>query len=116
MRRASGCEGMPEGPAERNPMSTWYSAELGDGIAAHAPSQAINTAYLSYALIHGEDTGAAIFSRMDLKANMVTAYFSPEAATLAAQFGGTPCAKPERTGRLGLLAGSALDWARHFPE
>lgn len=98
-------------------MSTWYSKNLGNGMAAHAPSIDINKAYLEYVLIHGEDTGAAVFSRIDLETGIVTAYFSPEAITLAEKFGAHPCSKPVRDKRLGLLAGSRLiDWAKHFPE
>lgn len=97
-------------------MTQWNSKVLGGGVEARIPSQEIHLAYLSYAVAHGEETGAAVFCRMDPSANIVTAYFTPEAKLLAAQFSASPCAKPDRDGRLGLLAGSASDWDRHFPE
>lgn len=98
-------------------MDTWYSKSLGDGMSAHAPSIDINRAYLEYVLVHGENTGAAVFSRLDLDTGIVTAYFTPEAVSLAKKFGAEPCTKPVRDKRLGLLAGSRLlDWAKHFPE
>ena len=97
-------------------MAQWRSKVLGSGVDARIPSQEIHRAYLSYALRHGENSGAAVFCRMDLRANIVTAYFTPEAAVLAVQFGAEPCAKPERTGRLGLMAGSERDWVKHFRE
>lgn len=97
-------------------MTTWFSKDLGDGQAALAPSKDILAAYLAHALAHGEDTGAAVFSRMDLATGMVTAYFTPEAAELARRFGAESCPKPERVGRLTLLAGSQIDWGKHFPD
>lgn len=97
-------------------MTQWYSKVLGGGVAARIPSQKIHLSYLSHAIAHGQESGAAVFCRMDLHDNLVTAYFTPEAANLAAQFGAAPCAKPERVGRLSLLAGSSGDWSKHFPE
>ena len=98
-------------------MTTWYSKDLGHAADAHSKSIDINKAFLAHVLIHGESSGAAAFSRMDLHTGNVTVYFTPQASMLASQFGATPCEKPLRDKRLGLLAGSRLlDWAKHFPD
>lgn len=39
----------------------------------------------------GQPVDMAVFSRYDLAKNVVTAYFSPNAKTLAEAFGATPC-------------------------
>jgi len=97
-------------------MTTWYSKELGDGVDALDPSSQIKAAHFATVLAHGETRGAAVFSRYDSEANVVTVYFTPQAQALAQQFGAAPCEKPHLRAGLKLLAGSPLDRALHFPD
>jgi hypothetical protein len=86
-------------------MTQWYSKDVGDGIAASAPSDQIQEAFLPFFTAAGQPTDMAVFSRYDLEKNMVTVYFSPGASALAKMFGATPCEKPKNEGRLSLLVG-----------
>ena len=87
------------------PMSQWYSKALGDGVEAFAPTGQIQEAFLPLFAASGQPTDMAVFSRYDLEANVVTVYFSPGAAKLAAMFSATPCEKPKYENRLALLVG-----------
>lgn len=100
-------------------MDTWYCKELGDGAAAFGPTKEIQDAYLAYALAQAKTGNLAfdcgVFSRNDLRANMVTVYFTPTASSLASMLGAVPCAKPSPEERLGLLVGDQRNWEIHFP-
>lgn len=86
-------------------MTQWYSKDIGDGVAAFAPSDQIQKAFLPLFVAAGQPTNMAVFSRYDLEKNIVTVYFSPGAAALAETFGARPCEKPKKEGRLSLLVG-----------
>jgi hypothetical protein len=58
---------------------------------------------------------AAVFSRYDLAANVVTWYFTPEAEAIAQTFKASPCLKPVPEEGFGLLCGDARSWEHHFP-
>jgi hypothetical protein len=96
-------------------MSTWHSKSIGDGVAAFGPRSKIQEAYLVLAQSGAASPDVAVFSRYDLKANVVTVYFTPSASTLASAFGATPCDKPTPDKRLSLLVGDARSWQIHFP-
>ena len=96
-------------------MSTWYSKDLGDGVAAFGPTSKIQEAFLALAKAGSISSDIAVFSRYDLKSNIVTVYFTPSASLLASAFGATPCEKPGPEGKLGLLVGDARSWELHFP-
>lgn len=96
-------------------MSTWFSKELGDGVAAHAPTTQIQETY-STLYIAGANFSMdmAVFSRYDLRANMVTVYFTPSAIQLARTFGAKPCEKPSKDD-LALIVGDPRCWEILYP-
>lgn len=96
-------------------MDTWYLKELGDGIEAYQPSYQIMEAFTPVFAAAGCPHDMAVFSRYDLKTNMVTVYFSPSASGLAKAFNASPCEKPVRPG-LGLLVGDVRSWTVLFPD
>jgi hypothetical protein len=96
-------------------MTTWHSKDVADGIEAFEPSQRLHEAFFVLAKAGGVPAGLGVFSRYDLRANVVTWYFSPEAALLAKTFGAVPCEKPTPTEGFGLSVGDARCWEIHFP-
>ena len=97
-------------------MLQWFSKDLGDGVAAFAPSSEIQKAFLPVFAAAGQPTNMAVFSLYDLEKNMVTVYFSPGAAALAEMFGATPCEKPKREGGLSLLVGDQRCLELFYPS
>lgn len=98
-------------------MTSWYRLDLGDGAQAFQPSGRILDAWLAASVKSGGlPYDHAVFSRNDLRENMVTAYFSPAAADLAAMLDATPCDPPLRDERLGLLAGDVRAWNLLFTD
>jgi hypothetical protein len=95
-------------------MDVWYSKALGDGVRAFAPSRRIQDLFSPMFAAAGQPADMAVFSRHDVQANQVIAYFSPRASRLAALFGATPCEKPPSDG-IGLLVGDARSWQIFFP-
>ena len=96
-------------------MNTWHSKDVGDGIEAYAPSSKLHEAFFIMAKAGGVPTNIGVFSRYDIRANMVTWYFSPEASILVEAFSATPCEKPVPSRGFGLLVGDARSWEAHFP-
>lgn len=96
-------------------MEQWHSKALGDGVASAAPSMRIQKMFSPVFVASGLRSDMAVFSRYDLRTNVVTAYFSPSASRLAELFGARPCDKPAGES-LGLLVGAARCWEIHFPE
>lgn len=97
-------------------MGTWFKKELGDGTEAFAPSNQIVESFLPAFAAAGSPTDMAVFSRYDLRENMVTVYFSPAAKTLAGKFSAEPCDKPTFEKGLGLLVGDQRSVGNLFPE
>ena len=97
-------------------MIHWYSKDLGDGVDATAPSEAIQQAFLPLFAAAGCPTDMAVLSRHDLKRNVVTVYFSPSAAPLAKMFAANACEKPQRENRLGLLVGDEGCFQLFYPS
>jgi hypothetical protein len=97
-------------------MNTWYSVDLGDGIAAYKPTEQIQEAFTAaYVLNRGATKGMAAFSRYDTERNIVTVYFTPPAHQIAKVFNATPCEKPSIE-NLGLLIGDQVEtWRSYFP-
>lgn len=95
--------------------STWHSKDLGDGVDALVPTTQIQEAFEAAYVAAGQPAGMAVFSRYDLRVNVVTVYFTPEASVLAHAFGASPCAKPSSEG-IGLSVGEHRAWERYFPE
>ena len=96
-------------------METWRCKALGDGASALAPSSRIQQMFRPLFMASGRPSSMAVFSRYDRRANLVTAYFAPGAARLAAFFDAKPCAKPAGDG-IGLLVGDARCWEIYFPD
>jgi hypothetical protein len=96
-------------------MERWYSKALGDGAAAFAPSMRIQQMFPPLFSALGQPSRMAVFSRHDRRTNVVTAYFSPAAAQLAAFFGAQACDKPDSEG-IRLLVGDARCWEIYFPD
>jgi hypothetical protein len=96
-------------------MESWYSKALGDGAAAFAPSMRIQKMFPPLFAALGQPSRMAVFSRHDRRANVVTAYFSPAAAQLAAFFGAQPCEKPP-SDDIRLLVGNRRCWEIYFPD
>jgi len=96
-------------------METWYSKEIGDGIQAYQPSNQIQEVFTPFFIAAGCPHDMAVFSRYDLKRNIVTVYFSPSACEIAKTFNATPCEKPSRSG-LGLLVGDVRCWHIFYPS
>lgn len=96
-------------------MNTWYSVDLGDGVAAFAPTKQIMDAFTAaYVANGGKTNDMAAFSRYDLKTNIVTMYFTPAAYPIAKMFNASPCEKPT-IDRLGLIVGDSDSWRTFFP-
>ena len=96
-------------------MTQWFSKDLGDGVQSRAPSNQIQEAFIPLFAAAGQPIDMAVFSRYDLKNNVVTIYFSPGASALANMFGGTACEKPKNEGRLALLVGDGRCWDLFYP-
>lgn len=97
-------------------METWYSVDLGDGVAAHKLTNDIQDAFFTaFTSAGGKTNGMAAFSRYDTETNIVTVYFTPPANKIAKAFNGAPCAKPSAV-KLALLVGDQIEaWNTHYP-
>lgn len=92
----------------------WYQKNMGKTANSLPQSMEILKAFMNYAIVHGDQTGAAIYSISDLASNSVTIYFSPEASQLATDFEATACEKPQASSRLSRIAGHDKDGGSHF--
>lgn len=95
-------------------MDTWFLVDLGDGIEAYEPSLKIQKAFSPIFLLAKCPKNMAVFSRYDLKKNIVTAYFTPSAHQLAKMFKAVPCKQPSKQ-KLGMLVGDVRAWEIYFP-
>lgn len=100
-------------------MTTWYSLKFADGVAAFAPTKAIQEAWLATVLAtakvgRGQDYSSAVFSRMEIGTGELTVYFTPSARAVAQSFGAASCDKPSEEG-IELLVGDQRAWEIHFP-
>jgi hypothetical protein len=93
----------------------WYSKNAGKGVAAFGPTHRMTEAFVALASDHSVSADAAIFSRYDMHADVVTLYFSPTADVIATAFGAIPCERPTADPDLALLVGDFNSWAIHFP-
>jgi hypothetical protein len=93
----------------------WYSKNAGNGFAAFGPARSTTETFLALARDHSVSADAAVFSRYDVAANVVTLYFSPTADVMATAFGAVPCEPPTPDPHLALLVGDFSSWAIHFP-
>ena len=96
-------------------MATWYSTEIDDSEAAGTIQRVMNAFTPKY-VGSGRPLGMAVFSSHDKEAKTTTVYFAPLAASLAMQFGASPCDSNFVDVELQLLVGdeSSIDYL--FPE
>ena len=97
-------------------MDSWYSKDLGDGVAAFGPTRKMQEAFIELAKAGVYSHDLAVFSRYDLRRNVVTVYFTPSAQLLAEAFDATPCEKPVPEKGFSLIVGDARSWEIHFPS
>ena len=103
-------------PPKVSVVDGWTSVALGDGIEANEPSGKIQRAFEAATLAGKSTPAMAVFTFYDLGANVVTAYFSPAAASIGAAFGAAPCAKPVDREGFSLLVGDARSRALLFGQ
>ena len=96
-------------------MPKWYRKDVGDGVEALGPTAKLHDAFLALAKSGGVPTDSAVFSRYDLRKNVVTWWFTPEASQVAKAFGASACEKPSPTD-LVFSVGDAHAWKAHFPD
>ena len=94
-------------------MNTWFSINLGNGLNALKPTQKIRKT-IETALLLGAETpqNVSVFSKYDLRRQIITVYFTPGAIEYAKLFGAKPCKKP-LSKDIDLLVGS---WSHWFPD
>ena len=85
-------------------MKKWYFLELGDGVEAYNPTTKIQEAFWPVYIACGSPKDMGIYSRYDLKVNIVTVYFTPSAKLLAETFNAKECDEPLSDG-LGFIVG-----------
>jgi len=96
-------------------MTTWYSIELDDDKAANT-LQKVMDAFMPKYIGSGRPLGMAVFSSHNKDTNTTTAYFSPQAASLAMQFGAGSCDDNFVDVELSLLVGDENSIDYLFPE
>lgn len=96
-------------------MSTWYKLDLGDGVEAYEPTRKIQEAFWPFFLAAGQPENMGVFSKYDLEANMVTAYFPPTSKDLALTLNAQECEKPSSE-RICFMVGSGYCFDIYFPN
>ena len=97
-------------------MTTWYSIDLDDNVESGKTMQRIVDAFMPKYVGAGRPLGMAIFSSQNQASNTVEIYFSPKAASLAMQFGATPCEADFVDIELSLLVGDEASIDHLFPD
>jgi hypothetical protein len=97
-------------------MTTWYSLDIADDVAAKRTLQRIMDAFTPKYIGAGRPLSMAIFSSNRRESNGVTLYFSPKAVSLAMQFGAAPCESTFVDQELSLLVGDERSINHLFPE
>ena len=96
-------------------MKDWHRKDVGDGISAFAPTAKLHRDFIAMSKTFGFPPNVGVFSRYDLRENMVTWWFSPEASALAKAYDAEPCDKPQPEGEFALAVGDANAMEAHFP-
>ena len=97
-------------------VSGWTSVALGDGVDANMSSGQIQDAYMGLHVLGKITPDFAVFTYYDLRVSVVTAYFSPTAASLGQTFGALPCDPPTDKEGFSLLVGDARSRSLLFRE
>ena len=97
-------------------MTTWYSLDIDDDIAAKKTMQRIIDSFMPKYIGAGQPLGMAVFSSYHQESKVVTLYFSPKTASLAIQFGASPCENVFTDQTLSLLVGDETSIGHLFPE
>lgn len=95
-------------------MSTWYSLNIGHSADAEEPTRQVQNAVMAAHITAFRDPEIALFSTHNLEDMTVTLYFSPKADPIAQSFGASPCSRPQRDDRLGLLCCDPRAWDALF--
>lgn len=97
-------------------MTQWYAKELGDGMMAYLPLDAIEAEFKPRFEAAGEPGDMAVFKRHVLGSGLycdVTAYFSPAAHAVAETCDATPCPRPHADDLI-LVMGKERCWSVLF--
>jgi len=97
-------------------MATWYKLELNDDEAAKKTMQRVMDAFTPKYVGAGRPLDMAIFSSANPDEKSITLYLSPKAASLAMQFGASPCDDNFVNTDLSLLVGDQRCVGLLFPE
>lgn len=97
-------------------MTQWYSKELGDGMMAYLPLDAIEAEFKPRFKAAGKPDTMAVFKRHELGSGLfcdVTAFFSPAAAEVAKACDAEPC-HPPHGDDITLVFGNTNCWTALF--
>jgi len=93
-------------------MTMWYALEINDEKLMHRIMDAFMPKYVG----SGRSLGMALFSSKSEDSNTIIIYFSPKAASLAMQFGASPCEDTFADQELSLLVGDEGSIDFLFPD
>lgn len=97
-------------------MQQWYSKDLGDGMMAYLPLEAIEAEFEPRFEAAGRPDNMAVFKQHEFGSGLhcnATAYLSPAAAEVARACDATPCPPPPADD-ITLVAGNKACWTRLF--
>ena len=97
-------------------MTTWYSIEINDEVAAKQTMQRVMDEFTPKYIGAGRPLTMAVFSSYNHESNIMSLYFSPKAASLAMRFGASPCDGVFVDQELSLLVGDERSIDLLFPE
>jgi len=97
-------------------VTTWYSIDIADSDEAKRKMQRIMDAFMPKYIGSGRPLGMAIFHSYSQESSTVTVYFSPKSASLAIQFGASPCGSTFYNKDLSLLVGDERSIDYLFPD
>lgn len=94
----------------------WVQVPLGGGVEALSKWIEINALWTAAYIAAGQPKEMAVFSHKEPGVDVITAYFSPAAASLARSMpGARACAQPGYE-NLGLQVGDQRAWDIYFPK
>lgn len=94
----------------------WYSIDSNDGELAKQTMKRVMDGFMPKYVGAGRPLGMAVFYSYDSDAQTTTIYFSPQASSLAMQFGATPFDGQFTDMDLSLLVGDQASIDHLFPD
>ncbi|MDF1589340.1 MAG: hypothetical protein P1P93_09350 [Gammaproteobacteria bacterium] len=94
----------------------WYSIDSNDGDLAKQTMKRIMDAFMPKYVGAGRPLGMAVFYSYNADTQITTIYFSPQASSLAMQFGATPFDGDFADMDLALLVGDQASIEHLFPD